>query len=278
MLNDIFQIDWVFVDTIIIILLFLLLIGVKIFKSTRRWRSTFSNEALEHFSFPDAHKIVGNQFFQTKKWSLTRDSSLKGDYKKNPLILVLRTTYKRKLLRILTESLCSYGFNIINVRIKIKRYSDSNILEKDLIDELKSLVSTIINYFSKKELIKNKNYVLLNHLKSSFSYRAILTDDKNKGMILINPIVNKENLINYQNVINNTLLNNHLYTIFSRKSVFVLPNKNLKCLITKFPSQKLTGLKILTLDKAKNSFKYYETIVLGMIIDIIEYKILKSKN
>ncbi len=273
-MNDIFQIDWVFVDTIIIILLFLLLVGVKIFKSTHRWRMTFSNEALEHLDFPNANKIVGNQFFRTKKWSLTRNSSLKELHSKSPLILVLRTTYKRKLLRILTESLCSYGFNIINVRIKIKQYPDSKIFEKHVISELKSLVSAIINYFSKKDLVKNQNYILLNHLKSSFDFRAILTDNKNKGIILINPKVNKENLINYQNIIDNNLLDNYLYTIFSKRSIFILPNRNLKCLIARFPSQDLIRLKIYTLDKAKNSFKYYETIVLGLIIDIIENKLL----
>lgn len=278
MLNDIFQIDWVFVDTIIIVLLFLLLIGVRIFKSTHRWRSTFSNEALEHFYFPDAYKIVGNQFFQAKKWCLVRDSSLKEKYSKNLLILVLRTNYKRRLLRILTEGLASNGFNIITAKIKIKHYPDSNILEKGVIDELKSLISTIINHFKEKELTKNQHYILLNHSKSIFPYKAILTDSKNKGMILINPKIKTENLINFHNVIDNTLSNNHFYTIFSKKSWFIFPNKNLKSLLTEFPSQILTGLKILTLDKAKNLFKYYETIVLGIVIDIIENKILKSKS
>lgn len=278
MLNDIFQIDWVFVDTIIIILLFLLLIGVRIFKSTHRWRSTFSNEALEYYNFPDAHKIVGNQFFHANKWNLVRDSSLKEKYNKNLLIMVLRTNYKRRLLRILTEGLASDGFNIITAKIKIKHYPDSNILEKGVIDELKSLISTIINYFKEKELIKNQHYILLNHSKSYFPYKTILKDSKNKGMILINPKINTENLINFHNVIDNNLSNNHLYTIFSKKSWFILPNKNLKSLFAEFPSQLSTGLKILTLNKAKNSFKYYETIVLGMVIDIIENNILKSNN
>jgi hypothetical protein len=278
MLNNIFQIDWIFIDTVIIILLFLLLIGVRIFKSTHRWRSSFSNEALEYFTFPDAYKTVESQFFLTKKWSLVRSSSLKDNYIENPLILVLRTNYKRRLLRILTESLSSNGYNIINVRIKVKHYPDFSIFEKGVIDELKSFISTIINHFKEKELIKNQNYILLNHSKSLFSYRAILTDNKNVGMILINPRVNTENLINFHNAIANKLSSNHLYAIFSKKSMFVLPNKNLKCLLEEFPSQESRGLKIFTLDKAKNSFKYYETIVLGMIIDIIENKILKSNS
>ena len=55
MVTNIYQIDWVLVDTTIIVLLFLLLLGVKIFKSTHRWRSNFSNEALEYYSFNNAN-------------------------------------------------------------------------------------------------------------------------------------------------------------------------------------------------------------------------------
>ncbi|MFX0106541.1 MAG: hypothetical protein ACFE75_13785 [Candidatus Hodarchaeota archaeon] len=277
MLYDIFQIDWIFVDTIIIVLLFLLLIGVRIFKSTHRWRVAFSNEALEYYTFPDAHKTVGNHFFHSKKWSFVRDSSLKEKCSKKPLILVLRTNYKRRLLRILSEGLASNGFNIITVSIKFKNYPDSNILEKGLTDELTSLISSIINHFKETDLIKNLNYILLNHSKSFFPYKAIMTDSKNKGMILINPKINNKNLINFHNVIDNKLSNNPLYTIFSRKSRFILTNKNLKSLLNEFPSKLLTGLKIITLHKARNTFKYYETVVLGIIIDIVENKILKSK-
>lgn len=277
MLNDIFQIDWVFVDIIIIILLFVLLVGVRIFKSTYRWRLSFSNEALECYSFPDAHKIVRNQFFQTKRWTLIRDSSLKEKYSKNLLILILRTNHHKRLLRILTEGLASNGFNIITAKIKIKHYPDSKILEKDIINEIKFLIPSIINHFKEKELIKNQNYILLNHSKSVFPFNVILMDSKNKGMILINPKINSENLINFHNVIDNKFSNNHFYTIFSKKSWFIFPNKNLKSLLKEFPSQILTGLKVITLDKAKNLFKYYETIVLGIILDIIENEILKSK-
>ncbi|MCK4238559.1 MAG: hypothetical protein KAX33_05505, partial [Candidatus Lokiarchaeota archaeon] len=39
----IFQIDWIFWDTIIIFLLIIFLISVKIFKNTHRWRNFLSN-------------------------------------------------------------------------------------------------------------------------------------------------------------------------------------------------------------------------------------------
>ncbi len=67
MLYDIYQIDWIFVDTIIIILLILLLVSVKIFKSTHRWRSSFSNAFLDRFHFAETQKFFGNKFVTIKK-------------------------------------------------------------------------------------------------------------------------------------------------------------------------------------------------------------------
>ncbi len=278
MLNDIFQIDWIFIDTIIIILLILLLVSVKIFKSTNRWRSSFSNITLDTFFFSDVQKLVGNKFILTKKVTLIRDTSLQEKCNENPIILILRTQYKRKLLRILTEGLGSNGFNIISANIKIKHYPNNSNLENIVNNELKSIIYIILNWYKEKGLILNHNYVFLSHSRSTFSYREILTDSKNKGLILINPKINSENLKNFLEVYDGKFSDAHLFTIFSKKSTFVLTNKNLKFLQAKISFQKLTGLKIRTLEKAKKSFKYYETIVLGMIIDIIENKLVKLNN
>ncbi|MEE9378828.1 MAG: hypothetical protein V3V33_12425 [Candidatus Lokiarchaeia archaeon] len=275
MLNDIFQIDWIFVDSIIIILLILLLVSVKIFKSTHRWRSSFSNITLDTFFVSDVQKLVGNKFVFTKKVTMIRDSSLQEICNENPLILILRTHYKRKFLRILTEGLGNYGFNIISAKLKIKHYQNSIKFENNVIRELNSIIPTFINWYKEKGLILNQNYIFLSHSGSYFPFKAILNDIKNEGMILINPKINLKNLKYFIKVNDNKLTDNHLYTIFSKNSTFVFPNKNLKLLQANISSQKLTGLKILTLGKAKKSFKYYETIVLGMIIDIIKNKLLK---
>ncbi len=275
MMNDIFQVDWILIDTIIIILLLLLLIGVRIFKSTHRWRSSFSNECLEYFYFPDFKKIHKNQFFQIKKWYLTRDISLKEDFIKNPLIFIFRQGFKRKMLHTLTEGLSSTGFNVVNVKIKVRHLLESILLKQPIMDEIKLFISTIFDYLQKNELMQNQNYLVLSYLKCSFSYNVILNDNRNKGLILINPKVDMENLKDLSKLIKKNFYNDKFYVIFSKNSKFILPNKNLKRLIRKIPSRNLIGLNIITLDKAKNSFKYYETILMGIIIDIIETKLSK---
>ena len=144
-MTSIFQVDWIFVDTVIIILLFLLLFSVKIFKITHRWRKSFSNQALEHYCHKRAREEFKNQYFLPKKWCLTANSSLKEESSKLPLILICRTVYNRKFLRILTEGLSTYGFNVINVKIKIKHILDNNTLKNMVNDEWKSLVSALID-------------------------------------------------------------------------------------------------------------------------------------
>lgn len=275
MVNDIFHINWIFVDTIIIILLILLLVGVKIFKSTHRWRSSFSNITLDSFYASDVQKLVRNKVVLIKKIALIRDSSLKEKCDRNPLILILRTHYRRKFIRTLTEGLGSNGFNIILTKIKIKNYQNSTKFENVVIRDLKSIISTFINWYNEKGIILNQKYIVLSQSGLSFSYKAILDDNKNEGLILINPKINLKNLKHFIKANENKLTEDHFYTIFSKNSISLLPNKNLKFLQANISSQKLTGVKILTLEKARKSFKYYETIVLGMIIDIIKNKLLK---
>ena len=120
MLSNAFQVNWVFVDTVIIILLFLLLLAVKIFKSSHRWRLSFSNEALEYHPFPEPFDNGGSHNIRAKQCSLVRNSSLHKQYENYPVVLIIRTKSNRHLTKIITEGLSSYGFNIINLKLNIK--------------------------------------------------------------------------------------------------------------------------------------------------------------
>lgn len=278
MSNDIFQLDWIFIDTIIIVLLILLLLGVKLYKLTHRWRFSFSNEALEFISYRKPPLEINNQSISTSKWTFTRNISLREEINKKPLIIILRTNYKKRILYILTEGLSSYGFNVINLRLKIRLDKNNNLFDKALLDNIRYLISTVIDFFKEIDSEFNLNYLLLNFSKSSLSYTSILTDPKNCGMILINPKLNNENIKNYNDIFKSSPLNSQLYTIFSKRSIFILNNKNLKRLLSLYNHQKEKKLNIITIKKAKYSFNYYETILLGMIISLIENKLLKAKN
>ncbi|MFX1571323.1 MAG: hypothetical protein ACFFB0_01105 [Promethearchaeota archaeon] len=278
MVSDVFQIDWIFIDTVIIVLLFLLLIGVKIFKSTHRWRLSFSNEALEYYAFPEVIENNKNQLIKRKYSYLIKNCSRRKETSKLPLILILRTNFKKKLVNILNEGLCSYGFNVINIEIKIKRNKKYNLLNNIISEEMNSFIIKIINYFQNKNLITQSNFIMLNYYNSSFSYHRFLADVKNLGIILINPKVNIFNINHYQNLFDRSTPNHQLSIVFSKNSIFLFKNKNLKIFQRELKKRRTDKPKVIILEKANRSFKYYETLLLGIIIDLIEDNLNNYKN
>jgi len=277
MLNGTFLIDWVFIDSVIIILLFLLLFSVRIFKNTHRWRSTYSNEALKRLACPQMLDSVRYQSFTIKRCYLTRNSSIEKENSK-PVILILRSYYKRKLLTILTEGLSSYGFNVITLRIKMNKSSLKAKSDDIITDLLNTSISTIILNLLKKKLIINPEYLLLTHSKFKFSYNSLLLAEKNIGILSINPKVTERNIKSYYDSNHNFHNNHHLFTIFSRKSVFSFKNKNLKRFKKAFTNSKSDTEQLNILDRAKNSFKYHETLILGIIIDILKNKLMNPNT
>ncbi len=271
-MTSIFQIDWILVDTIIIILLLLLLLGVRIFKITHRWRYSFSNQTLEHKCLSQVYGKVKSRILLIKKRCLPRKASQKES--DLPLILIFRMNKKRKLLRVLTEGLSSYGFTVINVKAKIKHIPDNRTLIKTMMDEWKVFISAIIKDFKLTEITFPK-FILLNGSINVFTLEHILSDSDSIGAILINPRLGKKQPLT---LLRNSFINTQLYSIFSRKSILIFKNKHLHRFVNEISSEKNNILKYISIENATYSFKYYETILLGMIIDIIENKLLKSKN
>ncbi|MFW9874737.1 MAG: hypothetical protein ACFFG0_16640 [Candidatus Thorarchaeota archaeon] len=278
MVHNAFQVDWVFIDTVIIILLFILLLGIKIFKSTHRWRLSFSNENLEYHFFQKPNDISSNHYIKTKHCSLTRNLSLYKHYGNYPLILILRTNFKKHLTKILTEGLSSYGFNVINLKLDSKPGSGSNSQNITIHEEIKTLLSSIIESFKNKRFIVNSKFILINLSKYFILNTEILTDPKKIGFILVNPRMNKYNIGCLKEILQNLTQNTQLYHIFSKRSFLILKNHDLKHFIRQFDEKFINKSNLITLEKSTKSFKYYETILLGIIIDILENKLMKSAN
>ncbi|MHA1915769.1 MAG: hypothetical protein ACW97V_15515 [Promethearchaeota archaeon] len=267
MVASVYHIDWILVDTIIIILLFVLLIGVKIFKSTHRWRQNYSNEFLDFCSYPSASKLFRGEVLKTKGWNMTRDVSLIKDTKNSKPILLLGGYYKKKLVKVLTEGLCSYGFNVINLKLRVKRGSSSAKLEELISAEIQTLVSMVINFFDQESLFENSGYLILDCSRAVIPIRAYLSDRTNIKIISINPKICKRNPEEIGDIIN---LSQNVFYIFSLRSLLFLRNKSVTRIYKNYPKEDLTYGKITVLDKSNGNFKYYETILLGIIIDKIK--------
>jgi len=271
-------IDWVFIDTIIIVLLILLLIGVKVFKSTHRWRGSFSNTALEYHSFHKTQEQVINRALSTKYWDLTKNKHLRDKIKDDNVIIILRPIFKKKLVRILTEGLSSYGFSVISMRIKVKNDLDSKLSIEEINDEFQTLISAVIKKLDQKGFISSPNYILLNFSDSLFLNNTIFSDSKNRGLILINPKMSKGNVGIHQEINKSQKQAPQLFYIFSKRNFFIFKNKKLKYFKKYFKEKNAKKVELIILEKSNRNFKYYETILLGMLIDTIESSLIKSNN
>ncbi|MBY8991312.1 MAG: hypothetical protein KGD58_11205 [Candidatus Lokiarchaeota archaeon] len=274
MLTEIYQVNWVLIDVVIIFLLFLLLISVKFFKSSHRWRLKFSNEALENYPLPKSYNDGTGRFLDIKHCSLTRNSSLYKEYQDIPIIFMIRTKFKKRLTKIITEGLSCYGFNIINLKLKIN--SRTKISNGLIDDEMNSLIYSVIGYCNREAIISIPRYILINYSKFFISAEKILSDPMNDGLLCINPRITKHKIRNMEDIFDDNPQYPQIFYIFSRRNLFLLKNPNLKCFINEFAEITTSKVELITLEKSTRNFKYYETILLGIIIDIIENKLLKS--
>ncbi len=260
---DIFRMNWLLLDTIIIVLLILTLIIVKIFKEMYRFRFAISNESLECISFNavfNTHDVV------VKDWYLVKNQIFESINNTRPLIVIIRTTIKKQLNRVLTEGLGSYGFNVLYINLKFRK----DLFDKISNEEIRRVITEIISLCVNKELLINSNYILTNSYESNLYYSSILSDDHYKGMILVNPKFKKSSVRYFISILNKENLKPLTHAIFSRNSKLNLKNKNYKIVLREFNEENNSNLKILSLEKVKNSFKNYETILLGTVLKILE--------
>lgn len=274
---NLFQFDWIIIDTVVIILLIVFLVSVKIFKERFRWRSTLSNIALEQFIFDKQSLELTNQNIIVKNISITVNNVLKSKNMLKPSIVIFRSTKNKRLVKVLTEGLASYGFDVINITLNIKSFDSSESIKKQIQEEFNHQISSVLNFFKLKQLITNSSYLTINYHKSKVFLNSIIYDKNNAGMILINPkfeIIDQKKIAE---IIDKKEVLSKLFIIFSENSSTFLTNKNLNKFLTYLADYYSLKSNLLIVDKSKSSFKYYETILLGIIINLIESNILKSQ-
>ncbi len=257
---NIFRLNWVLIDIIIIFLLIFLLVSVKLYKENARWRNNISNLSLEAISLPLNQNITTIQEKNVKDLRLVRNIQSKaGDNK--PLIIFSKNKAYEDLIEILTYGLASYGFSIISLKFKTKTSFSLSIL------------SEIINQKISKQYLK---YILISFEFSKPLYNSVLNDSKNRGMILINPTYNKTILNTFKKVLSSDNMKNKLCLIYNYYSFFIFKNRNLKKILNSLSDEESRQIKLNIIQNARVLFKNYETILLGFIIQYIEERIKDS--
>jgi hypothetical protein len=272
---EIIQINWLYVDTVVILLLVIFLLAVKFFKEIFRWRSSFSNVALNNFIFKYPPSNFKNKILIIKNVIFTRNNDLRDKSPEQPIVIIFNINKKHRLMHILTEGLASYGFDVINLFLKSK-YKKMDMNDKEFQTESSQIISIVFHFLKEHQIFRNYKYMVINSLRSRVLYNQIILDDNNIGMILVNPLFDSLFQRNFNDIIENNHLKSKLYIIFSKKYNSFLNNRNLiKCLKTN-PDYKERKINLLILEKSNYSFKFYETILLSMIIKIIKLYSLNS--
>jgi hypothetical protein len=257
---NIFHLNWVLIDTIIIFLLIFLLVSVKLYKENARWRNNISNLSLEVKNFPLEHNGMIIQEKHLKNMRIVRNLDSIMENKKPPIIFN-KNKSNEELTGILIQGLASYGFTIVSLKFKTK---DSFSLSK------------LLDIINQKILIQHSKYIFIGFDFSHPSYQSILNDSKNSGMILINPIYNKTALSNFKKVISSANLKDKLCVIHNYYSFFLFKNRNLKKILNLLSDGMYRQFKLITIQNARVLFKNYETVLLGFIIRYIEDRINQS--
>ena len=265
---DIFQVDWITVDIIIIILLILLLIGVKVLKETYRWRFFFSN--VSTIRRVDNLLDINDQFssISIKKCNLTISSVFQREDLKNPTIILIRRYRKLMLLKALKEAFCTSGYNVISLRLKMVTKNMTKRLISDIEIELQQTLPAIIMFYNQDDNLLSQRYNVIDFTKKILPLNLLLKDRQCRNIILINPRLKSYDLEVYLTLINDSNKNSKLITIFSEKLNPFFKNKIVKKILPDNETFKYTKYTII--QKTKSTFKYYETLLLSVIIRYIE--------
>ncbi len=265
---DIFQVDWITVDIIIIILLILLLIGVKVLKDVYRWRLFFSNAST-------IQRVNKNPYLSSqlspifiKKCTLTRSNVSQQKDSTKPTIVIIRRYRKFMLLKAITEAFCSFGYTVINLQLKTIPNKVTNGIASEVEEDFHYTISNIMKLYNHDIKIESQDYNIIKFSNEVLPYKLLLKDSTCKNLILINPRLNPNDLEAIEDLIKDSNKYPQLITIYSGKLNPLLKNKKAnKSLLS---SETLKNTKHTIIQKAKSTFKYYETVLLSIIIGYIE--------
>ncbi|MBN1215107.1 MAG: hypothetical protein JXA99_06630 [Candidatus Lokiarchaeota archaeon] len=241
--------------------------SIEIFRQISRWRCYISNQFLisTRINLDESNKK--NYAILKKIKFISNPNSIKNE--NNPNIIILRSNFHNLILEIITEGLASYGYNVTRANYYQSSKSHYSLSENVLNNDL----SLLLNRLYEKKKIETQKYVLVIFSKSDLNYNPFLFDKNNIKIILINPNFKKTQLNNLYTILKNNDKNkSKLLILFSKFSLFILPNLRLRKFKRDFVKKndfyEINNFRIIK--NARYSFKYYETILIGNIIQIIE--------
>jgi len=273
----IFQIDWVFWDTIIIFLLIIFLISVKIFKNTHRWRNFLSNPLImenktKNFEIQCGEKEIFRISFTLFESKINDIAENNNNKTSNLLIIFKKRRYNTYPY---AEALASIDLKVVFIDFKKVRKVEGKKLVKikisgGLIDKIsKAIYIHFIDIGDGPEY--QKIVFLFPNLTIQFLKTSTLTNFFDKFFLILSNF--SENYEILKTFLNQDLIDiKKLYFIIPLKRLLKLDEDQLNRINRLKDNYKIHEKNILILEKSFKSLKNYETIIIGFILNNIFIK------
>lgn len=270
----IFQIDWVFWDTIIIFLLIIFLISVKIFKNTHRWRNFLSNPLIMEKKTKNFEIQCGEQeIFRisfTLFESIINDVAENNNNKTSNLLIIFKK--RRYNTYPYAEALASIDLKVVFIDFKKVRKVEGKKLVKikisgELIDKIsKAIYIHFIDIGDGPEY--QKIVFLFPYLTIQFLKISTLTNFFDKFFLILSNFSKNYEIL--KNFLNQEIIDKKkLYFIIPLKRLLKLDEDQLNRINRLKDNYKIHEKNILILEKSFKSLKNYETIIIGFILNNI---------
>jgi len=249
---DIFRVDWITVDGIIIIALILILITIKSFKQLIRWRYSIANENLIQSKFSGNLLSFENHKIKVNYWNYIKNVT---QSKNQTLIFIIRTKRKSRALQALIEGIASFGLSVIDLKFDILI---NERIENYLIEDLREVIDSIIKIIDQKN---QKDYINISFREKPMD--TVLKDENCLFQIFINP---KSSQMDYDLLITQLKSNDNYHLVISEYFLKFIKNRWYKYHLSenKIPDSYFTLIKNST-----RNFKYNETVLFGVLIENI---------
>ncbi len=266
---EIFKINWLLIDTLIIVLLLIFLFSVKIFKFISRWRYSFSNKALIKKIVKKSELDDNGSSILIRKMIIVRNKAL--NFLELPRICAINLMTKNeiRIKHFLTKGLSSYGFDVVNLKINLQNDYDDELSEDVREEGIKKIIATTKVHLQKMECPSSSYMLILDSTCKLLNFK-ILFEKENKAILLINPKINRYFRKTFSRILLSENIKRKLLIIFTKKTYLLLNNKNPKKISKLIPDDQKGKFNVKLLENSRKSFKYYETFFLGMIIDFLK--------
>ncbi len=267
---DIFRVDWILVDSIIIIILIIILCSVKIYRIKHRWRNYITNDSITKVDLDTCFLQFEDNKIYAKKCNLLFNPLILKIKPNLPFIFIISSHSLHYLPHAVVEGLCSYGFTIIHLDIRKKWW----ILKKTnsvINHESPNIIDEAFEYLKSNMYELNHQYWIID-FNSRLSFKEFQSNSFQQiGTILINPSLDychsnmKSNLFHSDTKARFNL-------IFSKNSYLWFRNRKIKKFMKILSQKTTTNIKLEVLEGANIFFKNYETLLLAKIMNYLQTK------